>query len=330
MNDPIDRLHVLTDLVYELQEPGELEQILDSIVEHAAVLLDTERVSIRLLDPSRSRLIASARAGTPLHDDPSLTFSLGEGLVGWIAEQAKPIRSANPTHDKRFAPRDGMREEMGSFLGVPLLAGTVCMGVLSAVHTQGGHFTTEHEQTLLLLAGVCAPYLEIARLHRLSRVDPLTGALNRRGLAQVFPDEPDESGIVTPLSVVIVDVDRFRDLNDRFGHAVGDEAIKRVAQLLAVVLRGGDAVVRLDGDTFLLVLPTVDISQASRIAERAQAMIRNLRIDVGDLTLTLTASMGVAQRLEGEGREALMTRVDQAMSEAKQSGRNAIRLAEKP
>ncbi len=329
MNAMTDRLHVLTELVYELQTPSGLEETLESIVEHTAVLVDTQRVSIRLLDPSRTRLIASVRAGTPLHEDPSVEFRLGEGLMGWIAKNARPIRSGNATMDRRFAPRPGMKDEMGSFIGVPLLAGTVCMGVLSAVHDQEHYFSEEHEQLMLLVAGICGPYLEIARLSRLARVDPLTGALNRRGLERAFPDEPIEDGMVRPLAVMMVDVDRFKEINDRFGHAVGDEAIKRVAQLLSSILRVGDAVVRYGGDEFVLVLPGVDLAQAGRIAERAQEMVQRLEIDLGDMQLKLTTSMGVAERLSGEGRQALIERADAAMYDAKQAGRNRVRLAEK-
>jgi diguanylate cyclase (GGDEF)-like protein len=330
MNPATDRLHVLTELVYQIQSPSGLEEILETIVEHTAVLVDTERVSIRLLDPSRTRLIASVRAGTPLHEDPSVEFDLGEGLMGWIAKNARPIRSGSATRDRRFVPRPGMKDEMGSFIGVPLLAGSVCMGVLSAVHEQEHFFSEEHEQVMLLVAGICGPYLEIARLSRLARVDPLTGALNRRGLERAFPDEPaEEHGVVKPLSVVLVDVDRFKDINDRFGHAVGDEAVKRVAQLLSAVLRVGDAVVRYGGDEFVLVLPGVDLAQAGRIAERAHEMIHKLQIDLGDMQLKVTASMGVAERLSGESRDALIERADGAMYDAKQSGRDRIRLAEK-
>jgi diguanylate cyclase (GGDEF)-like protein len=157
-------------------------------------------------------------------------------------------------------------------------------------------------------------------------VDPLTGALNRRGLAQVFPDD-GEADMVMPLCVMALDVDMFKQLNDRFGHAVGDEAIRRVAQLLSVVLRVGDAVVRHGGDEFLLVLPGVDLRQGSRIAERALDMIRNLEIDMGEHAIGITASLGVAERREGETRDELIARADAALYEAKEAGRDTIRLS---
>jgi diguanylate cyclase (GGDEF)-like protein len=318
-------VHNLIELVHELQRPMELDEILELVVEHAAVLLDTERVSVRLLDPTRTRLVATARAGTPLHESPNTSFELGEGLVGWIVENAMHIRSNDPVGDPRFAPRDGMKDEMGSFLGVPLVSGPVCMGAISAVHAGKDHFTLDHLDLLLLLAGIASPYIEIARLSRLARVDPLTGALSRRGLAQVFPD--DAEGVVTPLSVVSVDVDRFKEMNDRFGHAVGDEVLRQVARLLGAVLRAGDAVVRSGGDAFLLVLAGVDVQQASRIAGRAQEMIRALVVDIGGTSLGITASMGVAQRGREEAREGLIARADAAMQEARESGGGRIRLA---
>src|SRR5690606_2409615 len=137
--------------------------LLQLIADRCALLLGTDRASIRLLDPSGTKLLAVCRAGSSLHLNPSEEFRMGEGLVGWIVENGSAIRSDEPETDPRFAPRAGMRDRIGSFLGVPLIAGDATLGVLSAWSDTRGAFGPDHEEQLTLLAGIAAPHIEIAR-----------------------------------------------------------------------------------------------------------------------------------------------------------------------
>jgi diguanylate cyclase (GGDEF)-like protein len=320
-------LSTLTALTRELQDRLALELMLQRIVDHAARLLDTPRVSVRLLDPTRTRLVASARAGSPLHQNAGAEFKLGEGLVGWIAEHIEPMRLDDAESDPRFQPRADQRVKLGAFLGVPLVSGRACIGVLSSVHPERGHFSEHHLELLSLIAGVCAPHVEVARLQRLSQVDPLTGALNRRGLDQAFP-EPVAEEVLQPHSVAMADVDRFKAVNDAYGHAIGDEVLKHVAHVLAAAVRVGDAVIRYGGEEFLLVLPKVDLATAWNIAERARSAVETSGVVAGGVAIRVTISIGVAARRGAETREQLIKRADEALYAAKDAGRNRIETAE--
>jgi diguanylate cyclase (GGDEF)-like protein len=311
----------LNGLLGDLQTRGSLEETLQAIAERAAVLVATSRVSVRLLDPTRTRLMARARAGESLHAGPDVEFRLGEGLIGWIAQHGAPILAAAGDEDPRFAPRAGQKEGLGAFLGVPLLAGRSCLGVLAAVHPTRGYFTKVHQDLMTLVAGIAAPYAEVARLARLAHRDPLTGTLNRRGLEVVFPDDPG------PLTIAIGDVDHFKQVNDSHGHAMGDRVLQQVALLLGAIVRNADAVVRYGGEEFVLVMAGVDEAVGLRVAERCRRAIEAASVELDGISVKVTISFGVAARQTGEPRDAVIARADGALYVAKQLGRNRVELA---
>ena len=317
-------LEAVIRLVERMREPQPLERLLQLIADSTAEIIGTRRASVRLLDPSRMSLMAVARAGEPLHDRP-VEFRTGEGLIGWIVEHGQPIRTRDADSDPRFVARPGMADRMGAFLGVPIRTGSECTGVISVVDAQGD-FDDHQERLMMLIAALCGPYLEIARLSRLSRVDPLTGALNRRGLELAFPGDA-ATDVVVPLSAIMLDIDHFKLLNDTYGHATGDVVLRTVAAICGDAVRAGDAVVRYGGEEFLLLLPEVDRAQGARVAERVRAAVA-AGTAVNDSRLTVTVSLGVAQRHPGESRDALIARADAALYRAKQGGRNRVELAD--
>ena len=323
----MSELQRLTALTLSLQDRLSLDVLLQRIVDGAAALLDTPRVSVRLLDPTRTRLLATCRAGASLHLNPGSEFQLGEGLIGWIAKESQPIRTGEAANDPRYVSRADIKEPMRSFLGVPLISGHACMGVLSALHPEPDHFEERHQELLTLLAGICAPHVEVARLQRLSQIDPLTGALNRRGLELAFPD--GEGAMPAPVSVIMADVDLFKRINDAYGHAIGDEVLKRVTQLLSGVMRARDAVIRWGGEEFLLILPRVGLAMAARGAERARSAVEKGGIEAAGVQIAMTISLGVAERSDGESRDTVIKHADNALYLAKHNGRNRVAVADR-
>jgi diguanylate cyclase (GGDEF)-like protein len=154
--------------------------------------------------------------------------------------------------------------------------------------------------------------------------DALTGIWNRRQIDQDLEaaiKHAHRSG--SPLSILLVDVDHFKSVNDRHGHATGDEVLKAVANCLAAALRAGDQVARYGGEEFLLLLPGTSLAQASVLAERLRLALLALRVlPQGDGPLS--ASFGLAVWRAGESAEQLVRRADQAMYRAKAAGRNRV------
>ena len=321
-----ESLQLIAKLTAELQLRHTLEEVLQLVVDRAAKLLGVKQASIRLLDVTRSRLLVGCRAGAAVHGNALFEFRVGEGLVGWVARENQPLRLGDVSHDPRFVPRADQQRAMESFLAVPLSHESHCIGVLSATHAARDFFTADHEQLLTLLSGLCSPHLEIARLARLQRVDPLTGTLNQLGLDETLPESLGQVEL-GPLSLALVDVDGLRHINDRAGQAIGDEALRAISQALAGVLRIGDAVVRYGGDEFLLVTPNVSLTSASRIFERARQAVEETQVQHAGERVRVTVSIGVAERMPDETRAQLIKRATTALEAAKRRGGNSVRVA---
>lgn len=170
------------------------------------------------------------------------------------------------------------------------------------------------------------------RMRALAERDALTGLPNRRALAEVLPRLIDEARAqARPLAVVFVDLDHFKAVNDRHGHAVGDEVLVEVARRLADRLRGGEMAARHGGEEFVLLLPGADGPRATAAAERLRAALADTPLGTTVGPLSVTASFGVASLEPGTARRAsgpaeLLARADAAMYRAKQAGRNRVEV----
>lgn len=163
-----------------------------------------------------------------------------------------------------------------------------------------------------------------AHKHRTeANTDQLTGVLNRRALFDLF-------GNVAPAprtAVLMFDLDHFKQLNDRFGHAGGDRALQRFADILRLELRRTDTASRIGGEEFCAVLPDIDQEHAKAIAERIRAAYAALGLRLDDDGLSGTVSIGLAMTAPDEDFSSLLNRADAALYQAKNGGRNQVRLA---
>jgi len=171
---------------------------------------------------------------------------------------------------------------------------------------------------------------EITRQNRelqvLATRDPLTGVLNRRSL---FDGMAALQGAALaagePLSVIMVDIDHFKSINDRFGHATGDKVIKMLANILTESVRAEDLVGRYGGEEFCVALPGVDETEAARIAERMRVTLNNGKSARFTSALRISASFGVATDTTGRAvATALVDQADKALYQAKEAGRNRV------
>ncbi|MEO1574384.1 MAG: GGDEF domain-containing protein [Pseudomonadota bacterium] len=166
-------------------------------------------------------------------------------------------------------------------------------------------------------------------LHATTLRDPLTGTGNRRAL-----DESLDEAIVRAKDpqqaffLIMLDIDHFKSVNDLHGHAVGDAVLKDVAETINGNIRPTDSCFRAGGEEFVVLAATPDLTQAKRLGERLRSAIESMTPATGNGgTLSVTASLGLAEYLNGESRDALYKRADDALYEAKRSGRNRLQLS---
>lgn len=194
------------------------------------------------------------------------------------------------------------------------------------------------QRLAILLAGVLLALMlwlawrqwrQSRRLHRLALTDPLTGISNRRHIEHMLHMAVDEARRAhRALTVIMLDVDHFKRVNDSHGHPVGDQVLEQIVQACQGALRQFDRLGRMGGEEFLVVLPDTDLEGGLQVAERLRANVVAARPTVAGIELQLSISLGVAQlRHADTGAASLVRRADAALYHAKDNGRNRVEAA---
>lgn len=168
-----------------------------------------------------------------------------------------------------------------------------------------------------------------SELRLMATTDAMTGAVNRRRFHELGDYEQRRmERRQNPLSVIMLDLDRFKEVNDRLGHAAGDEALRSFSRICRENLRAVDTLGRLGGDEFGVLLPETDLRAAVEVAERIRAAVAACKIKGTKDFFSVTSSIGVAEMCDNELFEKLLARADAAMYASKQGGRNRVESSE--
>jgi diguanylate cyclase (GGDEF)-like protein len=217
-------------------------------------------------------------------------------------------------------------------IGFPLIVGGAAMGVLG-VRPEGGLLASDRRRIIEAAAALLAVSIKNTQLFREvkdnSVKDVLTGCFTRGHAVEMIDAELRRARrSQTPVSVIMFDLDHFKDVNDRYGHLCGDAVLGAVGKRMREVLRGSDLKCRYGGEEFLVLLPETPLHGARRVAETLRREIAERPVPWAGEALTITASFGLAQTMPGEVNvQAVIARADQAMYRAKDDGRNCVRIA---
>ena len=213
----------------------------------------------------------------------------------------------------------------------PMIAGGTLLGVLGIGHSPP--LTDEEHNVIGAAAALMAIGIKNMQLfvetRELSLRDSLTGCFKREHGMQTLDAELRRARRTgSPLSILMIDVDRFKNVNDRFGHIRGDELLGAIGSQLVRIARGTDVRCRYGGDEFMLILPETDAPGAEQVGHTICHEIANLRIAADEQLVPVTVSVGVASATAGEiDAKALIRRADNALYDAKNSGRNRVSVA---
>ena len=304
------------------------------IAEQLQRVVPVDDLSIYEADHNNHRFVAAFATGRQAAEIMADVFSLSVGVNGWAFALGTPQNLGNAGAHPAAAAVPNTPFEHELLLLIPLMAGDHKLGMLNCRRMGLNRFTDEDLETATLFGHTAAMAWHNAQLYeelaRRAMTDGLTGLFNSRWLRELGELEIGECRRRgTPLSIVLVDLDHFKTINDSGGHAAGDAVLQRVASELRRITRVGDAAVRLGGEEFVLVLRDSDAAGAARVADDLQRALRNVPIPAACSGVdSVTASIGIASFPDQGWRlDDLVRAADIAMYQAKRDGRDRVKLA---
>jgi diguanylate cyclase (GGDEF)-like protein len=298
----------------------------DRIVRIASRVLQAPISLVSLIDAHRQWF--KARVGLDVEETPrSMAFCAHAIQVSEVTVVPDALL------DPRFVnnPLVTGSPDIRFYAGAPLITHDgVAVGTLCVIDRVPRELTDEQRETLVDLAAIVVDELELRlandELSVLAHTDALTGALNRRtffALAEREVARHVRHG--SALSILVLDIDFFKHVNDEFGHETGDNVLVRIAGLIGGTVRAEDVFARIGGEEFVVLLPETDLTGAQDLAERIRARIAENVIATPGGQLTVTASIGVSDIGPDEDHvENALRRADAAMYRAKHAGRNQV------
>jgi diguanylate cyclase (GGDEF)-like protein len=257
-----------------------------------------------------------------------------------VAEHGEPILVKNLESDPRIKQKNRAHYKTRSFVSVPLKIADRVIGVLNLSDKTTGEVFDEEDLKLIQSVATHAAivmernefYNKSEELKKLTITDSLTGLLNRRYLLERLKDELARSERhVHPMSLIMLDLDGFKNCNDTLGHLFGDKILKDIAETLLKTIRSMDVIARYGGDEFMVILPETREAGAVDIAERLRTSLYKAVTINPEAAVpgpcALTASIGIACYPEhGDTVELLLDNVDKALYRAKSKGKNRVEV----
>jgi diguanylate cyclase (GGDEF)-like protein len=293
---------------------------------HIGAVFSPLNWSLLLRDPKKGTLKFVHATGPGSDAIRGMVLDRGQGVAGWVAENGQALLVADARGDARFHRKidDVSGFVTTSIIAVPLLARGQVYGVIELLNKlDDSAFTDRDLLVLRTIADFAAIAIERAyylkAVKRLALTDALTGLHNRRSFEAILEREVEKTRRTGQrFALLMLDIDHFKAINDRYGHAAGDEALRTVAKILAATSRKIDCCARLGGDEFAVLLPETSEGDAPFVVRRIQRAIddHNQNADI-----PLSVSIG-ARIVDPVNPEAILAQADRAMYDAKAQGAN--------
>ncbi len=332
------KLKALAAIVRATGKELDPHRIVDLAMEQVSLFLRIRAWLFLLADPEQGFLTVEKTGGEGMAMMKGTRIGVGEGIAGKSGQRRQPmlVEDVGVDGSTYGAPELPKSLSARSILAVPLLSRGRLIGVVEAIDTLGAaRFGNQDARLLSLLLEPAAVAVDNAMLLRrseeLSITDDLTKLYNSRFLNATLRREVERSKRYrTPVSLIFLDLDGFKNVNDRHGHLFGSRALVEVGAVIKSTVREIDVVARFGGDEFTIILPQTGPEGAQIIADRIRQKIEEtMFLQSYEVQVRLTASIGIASFPDhGRNKDDLIARADQAMYSVKGRGKNGVALAD--
>jgi diguanylate cyclase (GGDEF)-like protein len=315
----------------------QLDQVLRTIMEKIDEFLRPDTWSLLLVDDAQQELYFELAIGKGAQALKEVRIKMGQGLAGWVAQHGQPVVVADVSKDQRFFAEMDERTKMEtrSIVAVPVRIRDHCLGVIELVNCVGARGFEDRDMALLeALADFAAIAIEnarhVQRIQELTITDDCTNLFNARHLHQVLDTEIYRSRRYGyEFSLVFIDLDHFKKVNDTWGHLIGSRLLAEIGQLLKTNCRLIDFAFRYGGDEFVILLPQTSKENGCVAARRLLELIRETTfLQAEKLDVHITPSMGLAcYPTDSRTKVQLMQLADEAMYQVKNSTRDGVAVA---
>jgi diguanylate cyclase (GGDEF)-like protein len=328
-----DLPRALSEAANALQSEHDPMRILGVMADRMSTVVPVAEMTIYLADYETHRFVPVLATGPERDALLAESFSMDSGITGWAFARGSPENVVDTwTHPHaRQVPGTAVVQE--SLLLIPLIADDRKLGIINCYRLGVGRFSDADLKAASLFAHIAAAAWRNAQLYAELReaatTDALTGLYNNRWLREAAGrDLASSARDGTPLALLLLDLDHFKQVNDSAGHAAGDQVLQQLASRLRATLRVEDAVVRYGGEEFVVLLRRCDGVAATAVAEALRAAVRRVPLPAVCLLGELTTSIGIAVFPEdGADLDSLLRAADHAMYAAKHAGRDTARRA---
>lgn len=264
------------------------------------------------------------------HAPMGLEFDRLDSLFGQVILTGRPLISNSPKTDPRACGIPEGHPDLHCFLGIPLMLGEKFLGMAGIANREGG-YDAELLRYLEPLISSTAALIYAVQMENIASHDSLTGLANRRLFDKRYAVEASRQvRHGSHLSLLLLDIDHFKDINDSLGHHIGDCCLTHVAEILTNRMRAEDLVARMGGDEFVVLLPDTSAQEAVVVAEQLRESIAQKHCMLGESQepVKITVSVGIAsiEGKKGVSYEEILQQADKALYGAKCRGRNHVHI----
>lgn len=324
----IEKLHMLTAVTNDLSSTLEL----NSVMMHA---LTWDRELTGRMGEARVVMFddQGARVYRLVEGELSVAREEPDALCAWVRGRMMPLLVTDLARDPRFRGVDAEIPGVRSVIATPLSRGASVMGVLMVQSNDREAFSPEDWRLLSLLGDLTGVSVQNALLYQRTQEEAITDGLTEVFVHRYFQERlaeelkrSVESGL--PLTLLMIDIDNFKSLNDTFGHLAGDAVLKNIARVLRDGVRGTDMVARYGGEEFAVMLVETPKDGGALVAGRLRESVEALDVAAHGITRNVTVSIGLACAPEHSGDpRGLIERADESLYAAKRGGKNRVVVA---